>query len=193
MQQAFGPRDVLFLLLPILMAIACGGSPMEPGANGAVAGTATVDGQTLQFTTAGNASGWGRRPPNPAWPRGLLDLLLSNCGRPPAIVMAIYDGNPSPGRYEVPSVQVGSQTEVATGSLQFQSHTEAWNAGAFYRGSSGSITVSSVSSTRLSGSFSFTLVPGGPLPPVIGPRPPSPTKLIEGMFDLQNNGGVVCP
>jgi len=191
MYQALGRRrGVLFLLSPMLIATACGGNPFEPGANGAVAGTATVDGQTLQFTTAGNASGWGRRPPNPAWPRGLLDLLLSNCGRPPAIVMAIYDGNPSPGRYEVPSVQVGSQTEGATGSLQ--SPTEAWNAGAFHRGSSGSITVSSVSATR-SGSFSFTLVPGGPLPPVIGPRPPPPTKLIEGTFDLQNNGGVVCP
>jgi hypothetical protein len=53
--------------------------------------------------------------------------------------------------------------------------------------------VSSVSSTRISGSFNFTLVPGGPLPPVIGPRPPSPTKLIEGTFDLEINDRVVCP
>ena len=143
MHQASGRRGVLLLLSPMLIATACGGNPFEPGANGAVAGSATVDGQTLQFTTAGNASGWGRRPPNPAWPGGLLDLLLSNCGRPPAIVMAIYRRQPLPWSLQVPTVEVGSQTEGATGSLQ--SPTEAWNAGAFHRGSSGSITVSSVS------------------------------------------------
>ena len=184
-------RSVVVAIFSLVISPACGGNPSGPSATGAVAGTATVDGQTLQFTTAGNASGWGRRPPNPAWPRGVLDIRLGNCNRPPFLIMAIYDGNPSPGRYEVPSVQFGSQTEGATASLQ--SPTEAWNAGAFHRGSSGSITVSSVSSTRVSGSFSFTMVPGGPLPPVTGPRPPPPTKLIEGTFDLQNNDGVVCP
>ena len=90
-----------------------------------------VDGQVLQFTEVRNASGGFRRPSNPAWPRGLLDIRLGNCSRPPVINMAIYDGNPAPGRYEVPSFQLGagSRTEGATASLQSPSE-EAWNAGA---------------------------------------------------------------
>jgi len=46
-----------------------------------------------------------------------------------------------------------------------QSPTEApWNAGAVHRGSSGSIMVSTISSTRVSGSFGFTRVQQAPLP-----------------------------
>ena len=159
---------------------------------GSVAGTAMVDGQIIQFSEVGNASGGGRRPPNPAWPGGLLDIRLGNCNQPPVLNMSIYDGNPSPGRYEVPSSQLGSQTEGATASLQYP--TEAWNAGGFYRGSSGSIAVSSISSTRVSGSFSFTLVQRAlPTGGIVGVLPPPPTKLIEGTFDLVISDRRICP
>lgn len=184
MHQAFGRFGVsVFLVFPILIATACGGNPSGPGATGAVAGTAMIDGQTLQFTTARNASGAFRRPTNPAWPRGLLDLRLSACGGDQAIVMSIYDGNPSPGRYEVGSVPFEG---VLSASWQHRSG-EAWYAGPSFRGSSGSITVSSASSTRVSGSFSFTLIPQ------VGATTPPPTKLLEGTFDLEINDRVVCP
>ena len=73
-----------------------------------------------------------------------MDLRLGNCNQPPGIAMAIYEGNPSPGRYEVPGPQLGSQTDGATGSLQ-SPNDAGWWAGAFYQGSSGSITVFSFS------------------------------------------------
>jgi hypothetical protein len=149
-----------------------------------------VDGQTFQFTNAGNASGAGRRPTNPAWPRGLLDLTLAHCNRPPAFIMAIYDGNPTPGRYEVP-IQFGSQTEGATASLQSPTE-ESWNAGGVFRGSSGAITISNISSTRVTGSFSFALVQRM-MGVIIGVPPPPPTKTVEGTFDLEINDRVACP
>src|SRR5262245_50036038 len=99
-------RAPALLVVLLLAAAACGGgggNPSGPSSTGAPAGTATFDGQTIQFTEVRNASSAFRRPSNPAWPRGLLDIRLANCSRPPAVVMALYDGNPAPGRYDVPA------------------------------------------------------------------------------------------
>ena len=181
-------RAVL-VLMAILIALSCGGSPSGPG-GAVVAARATIDGQVVEFSTAGNATGAFRRPPNAAWPRGLMDLSLGNCGRPPSITMAIYDGNPATGRYEVvpfaiPPLGGTFPAEVATGRLEW-SIEDAWNAGATQRGSSGSITVSSVSATRIAGSYNFTLVLRG------NTAVPPPTKTVDGTFDLEIRDRVVC-
>jgi hypothetical protein len=130
------------------------------------------DGQTMQF---GSGSSAFPRPPNPAWPGGLLDLNLYNCGRPPIVGLAVYDRNPSPGRYEV-----GGAVQIEA-SLQSPTE-EAWRAGANVAGSSGSLTVSSASATRISGSFAFTLVQRGT----------GLTKDIKGTFDLEITSVDVC-
>jgi hypothetical protein len=86
-----------------------------------------IDGQPMQF---GSGSSAFPRPPNPAWPRGLLDLNLYNCGRPPIFTVAVYDGSPSPGRYEV-----GGELQI---HASLQSPNEgAWEARADVAGSSG--------------------------------------------------------
>jgi hypothetical protein len=94
------------------------------------------------------------RPPNPSWPRGLLDLGLYNCGRPPLVGMSVYDRNP---------LRVGT---TWAGGLQIEAslqspNEEAWRAGSGSVGSSGSLIVSSSSATRISGSYAFTLVQRG--------------------------------
>ncbi len=157
-----------------LMALACGGSPSGPSDSGPVSGTATIDGQTVQFTTVRNASGAGRRPANPAWPRGLLDLrLLASCSGP-GLTASIYDANPALGRHEVGSVPF----EGVALAIWVNAGDE-WYASPNHRGSSGSITVASISSARISGAFSFTMVPRFPT------TAPPPTKLLEGTFDLE--------
>jgi hypothetical protein len=68
----------------------------------------------------------------------------------------------------------------------------AWLAQQSQRGSSGFIEVSGISATRVSGSFSFTMVQRI-VGEVIGVPPPPPTKHIEGTFDVEINDRVVCP
>jgi hypothetical protein len=82
---------------------------------------------------------------------------------------------PTPGRYEV-----GGALQIEA-SLQSQTE-EAWRAGASVAGSSGSLTVSSASTTRISGSFAFTLVQRGT----------GFTKNITGTFDLEITSVDVC-
>jgi hypothetical protein len=176
---------VLSAVVVFVFAVSCGGSPTGPGGTrDDDAGTATIDGQPLQFTSARNASKAGRRPPNAAWPRGLMDFGLARCsGGAGVIAISIYEGNPGPGRYEVTTVPLEG---VFQASWQPRPAGDSWYAGAVHKGSSGSITLSSISSTRVSGSFDFTLVPqfGGTNPP---------TKRIEGTFDLDIIDRVVCP
>jgi hypothetical protein len=182
MRDAAGRLRVLCVISLVMTALACGSSPSAPSGTTAATGTAVVDGQTIQFTTARNASGAGRRPTNPAWPRGLLDIRLFASCSGPGLTASIYDANAAPGRYEIGNVPFeGVMLAIWVNA------GEEWFASPNHRGSSGSITVTSVTATRIAGSFSLTLVPRL----ATGTSPP--TKIIEGTFDVETIAErVVC-
>jgi hypothetical protein len=180
-------HGVVYLVSLIANTLVFACSTFGPSETGTVVAIVIADGQTYRFTDAGNASGASRRPTNPAWPHGLVDLSLSNCDGDRAVTMNLYEASPTPGRYDVSS----EANQGVEARLLFRSGEE-WSAGSFARGSSGSITVSSSSPTRISGSYAFVLVQrntggGGPVPL------PPPTKPIEGTFDLEINDKVRCP
>jgi hypothetical protein len=161
-----------------------------------VAGTVTVDGQTAQFDGTGGASSGFRRSPHQFWPNGMLDILLASCAPTGAVWSAsLLPGNPTPGRYDLTSTSLGSGGPLPTTGVLESTWTdpsgERWEAGATQGGSSGSVTVTTVSTTRISGSFSFRMVPRGSgflLPH----SPPRPTKLVEGNFDVEIHDRVRC-
>jgi hypothetical protein len=178
-----------------LVALACSGSPAGPGGAGANA-SVTVDGQTVQFANDRSANKGFRRPPHQFWPNGLLDITLASCtATSGAFVASLLPGNPTPGRYDLTATSLGSGGPLPTTGVLDASWTEpsgeVWRASATHGGSSGSITVTSASTTSISAFFSFRMVPHGSGPLFPG-RPAPPTKLVEGTFDVQIDDRMRC-
>ena len=167
------------ILLLAVIAAACGGSPTSPTGE-AESFAWTVNGQS--FAASSNGRGALRTG-------SVLALLGGDCGS--GANMSINVRNLSVGTYEVGpgAATVSWAPDTRTG----QAAQEAWNApgtsrvvgNAIVTGGSGSVTISSISSDWVSGSFSAVVV-ANPSNRDAG------SKTVQGSFQLSFRERTIC-
>jgi hypothetical protein len=137
-------------------------------------------------------------------PSGLnwVVLTIGDCSSGIAITVKDVGVPPLPGTYAV-----SGDIDVVNANANISG--QDWHAGMFWmRGycgdpsgilpacpvgpGGGSLTVSSSSSGRIAGSFSFLMVQRSNYSGPIAQKPPPVTKLIEGTFDLEFDDRVLC-
>jgi hypothetical protein len=167
------------ILLVAVIAAACGGSPTSPTGQ-TESFTWTVNGQSFAASSNGRA---GLRAGS------ALSLVGGDCGS--GASLGIMVPNLSAGTYGVgPGAVTVSWTPDARTSNAAQ---EAWQApgtprvvgNAIFSGGSGSVTISSISSDWVSGSFSVEVV-ANPSNRDTG------SKTVQGIFELSFRERTIC-
>lgn len=135
----------------LLMAVGCGSDsdPMDPGDGGnpgnLPAGTVTarIDGSTWTSTA----------PVAVAYAGGILAVGASNTQ---LVTIGFAVAASAPGTYTIgPTSPTNALLTIGTANSQ------TWHASSAAQGSSGSITITSLSATGATGTFQFTMVPDG--------------------------------
>jgi len=159
-------RKLLCILATALFTTACWvpSIPGLGGGNGDGAFKWTVDGDSVE--ASGNGQGALRRG-------GSIFLTGIKCGDNEGINVTALD-TLVPGIYPVG----GSYNIVAT----YVSNGSSWEASA--KAGSGSMTISSVSQTRMSGSFAFEMAASGSSTPA--------TISVRGVFDVAFHDDKIC-
>lgn len=134
-------RTVRFLALAAMVASCGGSSPTGPGGLTGDGLVAKIGGTSFGTTTVGAA--------NHSVAGGYVISAVSSSGSNAQSITLLLTNIPGPGTYPL-----GTGAGVAGGTAIYVSNSAGW--GTALTGDAGTVTLTTVSDTRITGSFSFT-------------------------------------
>jgi hypothetical protein len=165
--------QILCIAAALLSTVACSFIPSSPSNESNQSFAWTVDGEPFRASSNGMGALRSDR----------ISINGFDCGRPAGMTIQLLRTEIATGTY-VAGADVVAQFYPNAASGNDPANL-SWDAGIPGRGGSGSVTVSSISGSRISGTFSFDMVPSQN-------NPASGSRSVQGTFDLAFGDNKIC-